>query len=308
MAMGRASWRALGTSVHVLATDGSDVDRATAVVGAALTEVDETYSRFRDDSELSRLNARPNQATVVSPLLMTAITAALRGARCSDGAVDPTVGRAMRLIGYDGDFADLPRDGAAITLRVEQVAGWRTIRIDRFSHSVTIPTGVELDLGSTGKALAADVAAAAAHRALGHGGVLVSLGGDIATAGEAPSGGWRILVAEDSETPPDGDGETICIEGGGLATSSTTVRRWTRGGISLHHIVDPRTCLPAQSPWRTVTVAASSCVDANVAATAAIVRGDGAPAWLDGLGLPARLVAVDGAVRYAAAWPLAVAR
>jgi thiamine biosynthesis lipoprotein ApbE len=307
MGIGRASWRALGTSVHVLTTDESLIAAAAAVVRAALVEVDETYSRFRDDSELSRLNAGAGSPTVVTPLLMSAITTAIRGARCSDGAVDPTVGRAMRLIGYDRDFAGLPRDGGPITLVVEEVRGWRAVRVDPAAGRVSIPAGVELDLGSTGKALAADVAAAAAHRATERGGVLVSLGGDIATAGDAPQGGWRVLVAEDSEAPPDGDGETVCIDGGGLATSGITVRSWTRGGIALHHIIDPRTGLPARGPWRTVTVAAATCVDANIAATAAIVRGEDAVQWLEALALPARLVSLDGAVQYAAAWPVPVA-
>src|SRR5438132_8031873 len=243
-------------------------------------------------------------------LLSMAIGVAMRAARRTNGAVDPTVGKALRLAGYDrdcqrGSHPDPPPEGegaTAVVLTVEAVPGWRMVRLDPLSRSVFVPEGVELDLGSTGKALAADIAASAARNAAGAGGVLVSLGGDISTAGTPPLGGWHVLVADDSETPPDGEGENIAITRGALATSSTTVRRWTRDGVTLHHIIDPQTGLPARSPWRTVTVAASNCVDANMAATAAIVDGEGAIEWLSARGLPARLVANDGTVRTAGRW------
>jgi thiamine biosynthesis lipoprotein len=166
-----------------------------------------------------------------------------------------------------------------------------------------LPPGVELDLGSTGKALAADLAARAALNAAGSGGVLVSLGGDIATAGTPPFGGWRIQVAEDSRVAPDADGEVICLPSGGVATSSTTVRRWTRGATVLHHIIDPQTSLPTTGPYRTVTVAAATCLDANIASTAAIVRGETAIDWLMRCNLPARLVENDGTIHYIGRWP-----
>ncbi|TMC64415.1 MAG: FAD:protein FMN transferase, partial [Chloroflexi bacterium] len=140
---------------------------------------------------------------------------------------------------------------------------------------------VELDFGSTGKALAADLAVAAALAALGGDpGVLVSLGGDVAIGGRAPGGGWRILAADSSATAPESDGEVIALTSGAVATSSTTVRRWTRGETTVHHIVDPRTGAPAESPWRTASVVAANCVDANIAATAAILLGETAPEWL----------------------------
>ena len=133
--------------------------------------------------------------------------------------------------------------------------------------------------------------------------MLVSLGGDIAVAGRAPAGGWRILIAEDSETPTDAAGEVVAIETGAIATSSTTVRRWRRGERTLHHLIDPRTGGPVDSPWRTASVVAATCVDANTAATAAIVLGDAAVAWLTAGGLPARLVAADGAMTRLGGWP-----
>jgi thiamine biosynthesis lipoprotein len=289
--------------VHVLATNDDGLGRATTAVREVLEDVDAVYSRFREDSELSRLNAGAGRAIRVSPLLATAIDAALRAARLTDGAVDPTIGQAIRLAGYDDDFTQIAADGGPITLRAWRIPGWQAIRFDRRSRTVVLPPRVELDLGSTGKALAADLAATAALAAAGTGGVLVSLGGDIATAGQPPAEGWRILVAEDSRVAPDSDGEVICVPAGGVATSSTTVRRWSRGGVALHHIIDPQTSLPTTGPFRTVTVVAATCLDANIASTAAIVRGRAAIAWLMSCRLPARLVENDGTIHYIGPWP-----
>jgi len=134
-------------------------------------------------------------------------------------------------------------------------------------------------------------------------GVLVSLGGDIATAGEAPEGGWIVQVGEDSRAPISAGEEKIRITSGAIATSSTTVRRWVRGEALIHHILDPRTGLPAVGRWRTASTVARTCVDANLAATAAIVKGEEAVAWLEGARIPARLVAQDGAIHRVAGWP-----
>jgi len=118
-----------------------------------------------------------------------------------------------------------------------------------------------------------------------------------------PAGGWRIQVGEDSTAPIAAGAEAVRAAAGGVATSSTTVRRWRRGGATLHHLIDPRTGLPADSTWRTVTAAAATCVDANIAATAAIVMGAAAPRWLAAAGVPARLVDRAGRVTRVAGWP-----
>ena len=299
------SWKALGTSVHVLATEADALAPASTAVREVLEDVDRAYSRFREDSELSRLNATPGRTVRVSPLLATAIGAAQRAARLTDGAVDPTIGHAIRVAGYDEDFSLVAAKGPQqeVKLRAWRVPGWQAIRFDPQSRTVLLPAGVELDLGSTGKALAADLAARTALAAAGVGGVLVSLGGDIAMAGTPPSGGWRIRIAEDSRVSPDADGEVICLPAGGVATSSTTIRRWMRGAAVLHHIIDPQTSLPATGPFRTVTVAAATCLDANIASTAALVRGEAAIDWLLSCHLPARLVENDGTIHYIGRWP-----
>ena len=297
------SWRALGTSVHVLVSDEAWAREACEAVETVLDEVDRTYSRFRPDSELSRVNAAAGTRRAVSPLFLMALEAALRTAEMTGGAVDPTIGRAIRLAGYDADFDRIATRAGPIELRAEPIAGWRAVSLDRSDRSIRVPAGVELDLGSSGKALAADLGAAAALRAMGSGGVLVSLGGDIATAGVPPPGGWRVLVSEDSDTRPDSDGEVVAIQGGALATSSTTVRRWSRGGVELHHLIDPATGLPARGPWRTATAVAATCVDANAVATAAIILGAAASAWIARVQIPVRLVTIDGRVRRVGAWP-----
>lgn len=305
-----ASWPAIGTHVEVLVSDG-DVDAARGAVEGVIDAADRTYSRFRPDSELSRIVASGGRETVVSALLARALDAAARGAALSAGVVDPTVGRALRLAGYDADFQLIADRHEPIVLRVEAAPGWRSVAWDPGSRRLRVPAGVELDLGSTGKALVADLAAAAAFETVATGpgtgepgvGVLVSVGGDLATAGSPPPDGWRVLVTDDSGTAPDAGGEVVAIRDGALATSSTTVRRWRRGEVRLHHLIDPRTGRPAESRWRTASVTAGTCVDANIAATAAIVLGDVALDWLGRSGLAARLVAVDGEIVRVGGWP-----
>jgi FAD:protein FMN transferase len=295
--------RALGGSLRVVVTRAADLHAAKAAVDELVRNVDAAANRFRQDSELSRLNATPDREVLVSALLAGLISAALRGARLTDGAVDPTVGSAIKLAGYDTDFAKVPADGLAIDLVVSRVPGWRAIAFNEAARTIRIPRGVDLDLGATAKAMTADLAAAAALARIGGRGVLVSLGGDIAVAGEPPSEGWVIQASEDSGAPIREGEETISISSGGIATSSTTVRRWTRGGVALHHIIDPATGLPSTGPWRTATVVAATCVDANIASTAAIVMGVGAVSWLEVNRLPARLVDRDGSVHRVSGWP-----
>jgi FAD:protein FMN transferase len=289
-----ATWRALGTTASVHVADPTALTGARAAVELELDAIDLACSRFRDDSELTALNAGAGRPVHISPLLAEAIAVALRAARITDGIVDPTVGEALVLAGYDRDFASVtPAIGP---LRAARVAGWRAVRFDPRLVRVTLPRGVSLDLGATAKALAADRAAAAAAAAT-NAGVLVSLGGDIAVAGPAPEGGWTVGVGDDHRGAPD---QTITIRSGGLATSSTTVRRW---GPGRHHIIDPRTGVPAAPHWRTASVAARSCVDANIASTAAVVLGPQAAAWLAQRGLPARLISHDGTATTVAGWP-----
>jgi FAD:protein FMN transferase len=304
-AAGIDSFRVFGTTATLLVSEPARVADARAIADAELAAVDQACSRFRPDSELTRLNAAGGAAATVSELFCDLLEAALRAARLTDGNVDPTVGQALEEIGYDRDFALVqagcgrpPRPGPD----AGRVPGWRNVRLDRERRRVQLDSGARLDLGATAKAWAADrcAQAIAAHAATG---VLVSIGGDVAVAGPPFADGWRVRVTDDHAAGPDAPGQTVSIRSGGLATSSTTVRAWTSGGRRLHHIIDPATGEPARSRWRTVSVAAGSCVDANTASTAAIIRSEKAVSWLENAGLPARLVAEDAAATTTAGWP-----
>jgi FAD:protein FMN transferase len=285
-----------GMTGRLVVTDARRMPAARRAVDAELAAIGAACDRFRADSELSRVNAARGRAVDVSTVFAEVLRHALEVAGATGGLVDPTVGGALVAAGYDRDFAAL-RDRRFAPRPGVRVAGWRVVELaDRV---VRLPRGVTLDLGATTKALAADRAAARAAAAAGCG-VLVGLGGDIAVAGSPPDDGWRIRVADDHR---GGRGPVVAVAGGGLATSSLAVRRWRRGGRSLHHIIDPATGAPAREHWRTVSVAAASCLDANAAATAALVRGEGADRWLADRSLPARLTRPDGAVRTVSGWP-----
>ncbi|HVN50389.1 MAG TPA: FAD:protein FMN transferase [Acidimicrobiales bacterium] len=295
-------FRALGTTAVVMTTEADALASVIRAVSREIDAVDAACSRFRPDSELVRLNAAAGCPVVVSPLLLEAVAVACRAAVVTGGIVDPTVGSSMRALGYDRDFRSVPPEGPPLHVKVRGVAGWRRIEVSEVAGTVRIDEGVELDLGATAKALAVDraVAAALAETAAG---VLVSIGGDLAVGGPTWPGGWSVHVDDDHAADPSGPGPCVVIGEGALATSGTTVRRWQRGTAVLHHVVDPRSGAPAPVHWRTATVAAASCVDANIASTAAIVLGADAAGWLEERNLPARLVRADGAVTVVGGWP-----
>ena len=308
-----AGFPALGTTAVVLidGDDGENADDAGEVIGVAVAavrrevdQIDRTCSRFRPDSELMALNAAGGGVFSASATLFDAVSQARRAAELTDGLVDPTMGRDLRRLGYDCDFSVVPPVGPPLVVTVRRGPDWTSVRLDAARRTITLPPGLELDLGATAKAWCADRAARAAFEATGAG-VLVGLGGDIAVAGPAPADGWSVRVTDDHAADPGAPGEMVLLTVGGLATSSTTVRHWTRGDEHLHHLLDPTTGRPATVWWRTVSVAAASCLDANIATTAAILLGPDAPGWLADRGLPARLVRLDGTVRTVAGWPAA---
>ncbi len=370
-----ASWEALGTRVVLRLTDPRALGRARTAVEHELDAIDRACSRFRPDSEITRVNASGGRAVRVSPLLAEALALALRAAALTDGAVDPTVGSALVLVGYDRDWrlldppderprserpqserpqsetpqserprperpqsetprserpqSETPRSERprfegpqsetpptkdsslreptpAPRIAARAVCGWRNVMFDRAALTVRIPPGFTIDLGATAKAWAADRAAQAAALA-GDCGALVGVGGDIAVSGPAPTGGWAVHVTDDHRSDHRAPGQTVSIRSGGLATSSTAVRRWSHEGHTMHHIIDPATGLPVRETWRTVSVAAASCADANIATTSALVRAGAAPAWLAGLGVPARLVSRAGRVYSIGDWPAVTA-
>jgi thiamine biosynthesis lipoprotein len=301
--------RALGTDAWLALSGADDSARAEglAVFRRELAEIDAACSRFRTDSDLSRVNAAAGMPVAVGPLLIEALEAALVAAEITDGDVDPTCGQTLIDLGYDRDFAAvlaLVDHDAPVLAEAAPAPGWRRVTVDRVAGTVAAPAGCVIDLGATAKALAADRAAervAAAVRC----GALVNLGGDVAVSGPAPDGGWWVRAADiPGEEYPAGVGQVVTLTSGGVATSGITARQWQRGGYSVHHIIDPHTGSCAQPHWRAVTVAAATCLEANVASTCAIIRGRRAIPWLRQLGLPSRLVGVDGRTIVLGAWPV----
>jgi thiamine biosynthesis lipoprotein len=181
------------------------------------------------------------------------------------------------------------------------VPGWRRIRIDRASRTVSLPPGVQIDLGATAMAGCADrTARTVAATTLT--GVLVNIGGDLAVAGPPPPEGWVVRVADRHDAPAGTPGVNVAIAHGGMATSGAASRRWSRGGLTTHHLIDPVTGAPA-SCWRTVSVAAESCLEASIASTASVILGARAPQWLADRGLAARLVSEGGFPVSVGGWP-----
>jgi thiamine biosynthesis lipoprotein len=289
--------RAWSSTVRLVVDDERVLRAATEDLTALLDRIDAAASRFRPDSALSVANGRAGRPTPIPRLLVDLVDAALGAATQTNGSVDPTLGLAMQRIGYDRDIsevADAAMDAIPGTPRRD---AWRSVRLHREAGLLTVPLGAALDLGATAKAWTADHAARTLAARYGTA-VLVELGGDLAVAGRRADG-WCIQVAEREGA----DGQLVLVRDGGLATSTTTVRTWRRNGRPMHHLVDPVTGQPADGPWRTASVAASSALAANVASTAAIVSGADAIDRLTRAGLAARLVARDGSIVTTPGWP-----
>ena len=295
---------ALGTSARVAIWPPGNLRIACTAVDGVLAELDEQASRFRADSQLSWLHRAGGGLFLLGDGLAEAVGVALAAARWTGGRTDPTVGGALIALGYDRDFAAIDPDGGDTPALPVPAPGWQRVGLD--GRLLRLPPGVRLDLGATAKGVGGDRAVRAVMSAAGQaGGILVSLGGDIAVGGTPPRGGWPVTVADQPDEAGSAGAQLVRLPGGAVATSSVTCRRWRRGATVLHHIIDPATGLPAQGPWRTASVAAVTCADANAAATAAIVAGPRAESWLAGAGVPARLVGHDGHVVCVGGWPAA---
>lgn len=281
----------MGTDVELL-LDIDDPGAASAAFAEAAQEfgrIEERFSRFREDSELSRLNragCAPVSAEMID-LVETALDARQRTAGC----FDPTVHGALAACGYDRSFelidavCDDPEPG-----------GWAVpcngaVTVDRIAGTVALAAGVRIDLGGIAKGYAADRVAGRLART---GPCLVNAGGDIAVAGRPREGSWNVGV-------PTGDGEiTLALVAGGLATSGRDRRHWTRSGQSRHHIIDPSTGSPSTSDLMRVTVVGRTAVDAEILAKHLFLMGSGAAVrTADRERLPAILVTEDGTTRYA---------
>lgn len=295
-----AAFRAIGSEHRITVTNPWTLQDALRIATGHLAELDAAVSRFRPDSEVSRLAAQPadlpdgRRRAHLSPFLAGYVQAALAEAHWTGGRVDPTLGRAMVAAGYDADIDVVRRRGGTgaaedlppVTYRDLELAGDR----------LTMPAGTLLDLGATAKARAADVIAATCAARLS-GGFLVSLGGDCAVAGDPLDGGWPVALRRH-----DGSTAQLLRTQQAVATSSTRLRTWRVGERTAHHILDPATRLPAEATWSTVTCLADTAVRANAASTAAVVLGREAPQWLLERRIPARLEDEQGHVVILPGW------
>ena len=291
-----------GTSAVLGVTNPAALVEARTILDAELELIEGAASRFRDGTEILRLNRQAGLGPIeVSPILLDLICCALAADADTTGACDPTVADALIALGYDRDFDQLV-DGAPLLAAVP-APGTSGIIVDTEASTVELPADVHLDLGATAKARAADRTAAAIAAALDCG-VLVDLGGDLRTAGTPPLGGWQIGITTEARSGrTDRIDEVISVTSGAIASSSTAVRTWQRGAQSAHHVIDPATGWPAERIWSMVTVAASTCVIANSLSTAALVWGEEALFELPQRSVAARLVRVDGGVERVGAWP-----
>ena len=265
------SFRAMGCAMGawVITADSDLAQERLNLVRTWMTLVDTTLTRFHPVSELMRLNMQPAAPVQVSPLLWDALTVALNAARETEGRYDPTVLNALLAAGYDRDFDEIAADGDAPDMLALPRYTWRDITRDPLTHTVTLPPGLHLDLGGTAKGWAAT---RAAGMLADLGPCLVDAGGDLAARG-APVGleGWPIgIAAPDSEDKLLGQ---LIVKDRGVATSGVDYRRWRRGGVEQHHIIDPRTHRPAATDLRTATIIAPDATQADLYALVVMLLG-----------------------------------
>ena len=254
----------MGSTARLL-IGGAD-DRLVGWAFEELDRLERCWSRFRRDSELAVVNAAAGGWVPVSDTLLDALDRAGELWCATAGVFDPTVLQALLDAGYDRTFEHVRSSDAPVP-PARPAPGWPAVVIDRAGRAVRLPGGVGLDLGGLGKGYAADVVAEGLV-ARGAESALVSLGGDVRVAGVAPAGGWRVPV-EDPRPGAAAPFEHV-LERGAVVMSTTCIRRWTRGGVPLHHIIDPRTGAPAVSPLAGVAVAADEAWWAEGLAKAAL--------------------------------------
>jgi thiamine biosynthesis lipoprotein len=282
MAYGKESFPLWDGTATLVVTEPDRLEVARRAVDRVLTDIDTACGTQRNDSDLALVQAAGGRPIRVSATFQAVLWTALHAAEVTGGLVDPIAG--------GGDGAD-----------------WRSIRVDEPAGTVTFPSGSTLDFGAIGRAFAAD---RAAELAAGEAecGALFALDRNVAVAGPVPDDGWPVRVGDLCGRPgrpgrPSSQDITL-LAAGGLTTFCLEVRTRTMpGGQIVTYILDPRSRRPVVVPWRTISVAAESCVDAGTASSAAIERGDDAPDWLASLGLPARLVHLDGWATTVGGWP-----
>jgi thiamine biosynthesis lipoprotein len=287
----------MGTTISLL-LPASQAARGVQIVGSLFREWEQTLSRFLPESELSQLNAHAGTAMAVSDLLYTVLATALSAAQATQGVYDPALLEQLVQLGYDRTFDDLPAVSFDPIIPGEPGGGWRGIRVNPIYRHVTLPIGIKLDFGGIAKGMAVD-AALEQLRVSGVSPALVNAGGDLAVMGLPPDAEqWPIAV------PGRERYWTIPLHSGAVATSGIAHRHWWQGQTLRHHLLDPRTGLPAQSDLWSVTVVADRCEQAEVAAKVAFILGSRQGAdFLRRHRIAGLLVREDGTWESVEPWP-----
>jgi thiamine biosynthesis lipoprotein len=298
-----STWSAWGTTATVSVTDPAALPAATRLVARHFAAAEKAAARFRRDAELHRLYRAGGRPITVSPLLAELIAAALSAAERTDGDVDPTVSAAMTAVHgrtrRDRDGTAMPVCGTRST-GSSRVPGWQ--RVDLQGRRLQVPAGTTLDLSATATSLTCDRAAAAVRARLAVG-VLVTLGGDAASAGPGPEAGWHVSVDDRGSANPI---EVLLPAGAALATSHFAARLSPVADAGSTapsgHLIDPRTGQAPTAVWRMATAIGFTSLEASTYTAATLIRGVSARAWLTQLWVPARLVTIHDDVITVGPW------
>lgn len=282
-------FRAMGSTAHLIVGDAHEQLLDWAV--AEIERLEQCWSRFRPDSELCALNARPGEWVRVSTDLLGALTRARRLWQQTAGSFDPTVLGALEALGYDRTFDAVADRCEGSVPGPVPAPGFGRVELDEDASAARLEPGVRIDLGGIGKGLAADLVADGLVLR-GASSALVGLGGDIRAAGSPPEGGWRVPVQDPFDA-------MVCwtesiLHSEAIVTSTSLMRRWTRGARTVHHIVDPIDGAPTSTGIVAVVAQGAEAWWAEGLAKAAMVVGEeGAPSLLDGTNVQATLFRAD---------------
>jgi FAD:protein FMN transferase len=295
--MRREEFRAMGTTISLLLPE-SQVEMGAQIVRTLFSEWEQTLSRFLPESELSRLNQQAGTPVAVSDLLYDVLATALTAALATGGVYDPALLDQLVQLGYDRTFDDLPAVRFDPVIPGEPGGRWRGIKVDPIHRHVTLPAGIKLDFGGIAKGMAVDAALERLHLS-GVSQAMVNAGGDLAVQGLPPAADqWPVAV------PGREQFWSIPLISGAIATSGIAHRHWWQGNTLRHHILDPRTGLPAQSDLWSVTVVADRCEQAEVAAKVAFILGSRSGAnFLREHRIAGLLVREDGTWETVEPWP-----
>ncbi len=272
------SFRAMGCNMlAALDANAPQAEQALADVAVWFEEWEQQLSRFRPDSNLSLLNAN-GQALGVPEALWDVVGLALRAVHESEGLVQPTLLAVLEAAGYDRSFEQLKPMLASASAPQHSPESWKAIRLDPARRSISLPQGIGLDLGGVAKGWAAEQAV---NRLAAHGAALIDAGGDVAINGPMADGSaWPVGIA--NPLVEDDVLDTLLLIRGAVATSGRDYRRWRQGDSEQHHIIDPRSGLPARTDVLTATVVAPDGPTAEIAAKSALILGSRQGLeWLD---------------------------